>query len=117
MWKSVRVQLTFMGTTVGREAKVQVKVHGEGMSPGCGSWRGSAQSHQSHSRSQTSLSPSHTKQVTDSARSSRDIGLTSLLCILRYLALLPQDSGDEMSFQGKTSPTEMQKALFYVSIF
>lgn len=30
MWKSVRVQLTFMGTTVGTENKVQVKDVGRG---------------------------------------------------------------------------------------
>lgn len=101
MWKSVRVQLTFTGTTVGTEHKVQVTCW-EGISPGCSDCSSSVQS---HSRFQSSLSPSHTKQATDSTRTSRDISLMTLLCISQYLALLPQDSWDERGFQGKRSYT------------
>lgn len=36
---------------------------------------------QSHSHFQSSLSPSHTKQATDNARSSRDINLMSSPCV------------------------------------
>lgn len=102
MWNSVRVQLTFMGTTVGTENKVHVKVRREGISPGCSDCSSSVQS---HSHFQSLLSPSHKKQATDGSRNSRDIGLMSLPCISQYLALLPQDSHDEMSFLAKRSYT------------
>lgn len=114
MWKSVRVQLTFMGTTVRAENKVHVKVHQEGISGGCHDCSSPVQS---HSCFQSLLSPSHTKQATDSTRSSRDIGLMTLPCISQYLALLPQDSPDERSFQAKRSYTQNgESIILYINI-
>lgn len=103
MWKSVRVQLMLMGTTIGIEKKIHVKGHREGLSPGCSDCRSYGQS---HSCSPSSLSPSHTNKATDGARSTRDIGLMSLPCILQYL-----DSHDEMSFQAKRSYTRNSECI------